>query len=135
MSEHENVQLVNKFLQDHDVASLAPDAVYHDFTLPEPLRGREAISRQLDMLYKTAFPGARDEIRQITAGEDRVVAEVNFVGVNSGNLMGIPATNRSVELPICEVFSVDGDQIREIRVYYDASSLTRQLGVASATPK
>jgi steroid delta-isomerase-like uncharacterized protein len=133
MSEEDNTRLIHTFLGNHDPALVAEDATYHDFTSPEPLRGRAAVGHMLDMLYRTAFPGAIDDIRHVTASGGRVVAEYVFRGVNSGNLMGLPATNRPVEIPMCAVFEVAGGAIQATRVYYDSALLTRQLGLAPAT--
>ncbi len=133
MSDEENIRLIQAFMQGHDPKMVADDATYQDFTSPEPLRGRVAVGQMLDMLYRTAFPDARSDIRQMMAGDGRVVVEFTFRGVNSGNLMGVPATHRQVEIPMCGVYEIAGEAIQAVRLYYDSAQLTRQLGLAPAT--
>ncbi|HEY3345483.1 MAG TPA: ester cyclase [Anaerolineaceae bacterium] len=133
MSDEDNIRLIHAFMGNHDPQLVAEDATYHDFTSPEPLRGRQAIGHMLEMLYRTAFPGAISEVRHVTADGRRIAVEYIFRGVNSGNLMGLPATNRPVEIPMCAVFEVSGGAIQAARVYYDSAMLTRQLGLAPAT--
>jgi steroid delta-isomerase-like uncharacterized protein len=133
MSQEDNIRLIHAFMGSHDPQLVADDATYHDFTSPEPLRGRQAIGHLLDMLYRTAFPGAISEIRHVTADGGRVVVEYVFRGVNAGNLMGLPATNRPVDIPMCGVFEIAGDAIQAARIYYDSAALTRQLGLAPAS--
>ena len=133
MSDQDNIRLVQAFMEKHDPALMAENATYQDFTSPEPLRGRQAIGHMLDMLYRTAFPGGTDEVRQVMAAGDRVAVEYTFRGVNSGNLMGLPATNRPVELPMCAVYEITEGAIQAARVYYDSAQLARQLGLAPAS--
>lgn len=133
MTDEDSIRLIQAFMGSHDPALIAEDATYHDFTTAEPLRGRAAIGHLLDMLYRTAFPGAMDEIRHVVAGDGRVVVEYVFRGVNAGNLMGLPATNREVEIPTCAVYDVAGGAIQAARVYYDSAQLTRQLGLVPAS--
>ncbi len=135
MSDEENIRLIQAFMETHDPKMVAEDATYQDFTSPEPLRGRQAVGHMLDMLYRTAFPDAHADIRQIMAGDGRVVVEFVFHGVNSGNLMGVPATNRQVEIPMCGVYEIAGGAIRSMRLYYDSAQLAGQLGLAPASAK
>jgi steroid delta-isomerase-like uncharacterized protein len=133
MSEEDNIRIIHTFMGNHDPLLMAEEATYHDFTTPEPLRGRTAIGHLLDMLYRTGFPGAISDIRHLTASGERVAVEYMFRGTNSGNLMGVPPTNRPVEIPMCAVFDVRDGLIQAARVYYDSALLTRQLGLAPAT--
>jgi steroid delta-isomerase-like uncharacterized protein len=133
MSNQENEKLVRDYMQEHDPRFLAPDAVMVDFTQPEQIRGQEAISRMLEMLYRTAFPGAHAEIQHVLAGDSSVSVEFIFHGVNDGNLMGIPATHREVRVPMCVVYDVQDGLIRQLRMYYDSALLTRQLGLGLAS--
>ncbi len=133
MKTQDNEQVVREFMTDHDPRYLAEDVIFYDYTLPEALRGREAVSRLLDMLYRNAFPGAKDRIQEVIACEPAVAEEYIFDGVNDGNLLGNPATHREVKIPMCMICTVDQDQIREVRLYYDSALLTRQLGMGAAS--
>jgi steroid delta-isomerase-like uncharacterized protein len=132
MSETENSQVVRQFITSRDQKYLSEDITFTDHTLPELLRGKAAVTRMLEMFYQTAFPGSRSDIHQVIQDGDQVVVEYTFKGENTGNLMGNPASNRRVELPMCEIHEVQGGLIRQIRVYYDSALLTKQLGLGPA---
>jgi steroid delta-isomerase-like uncharacterized protein len=132
MPENDPIQLVRRYMENHDPAFMAEDATLHDFTMPEPLKGRDAIAQFLDLFYRVAFPGSQAEIRDAVSDGQKVAVEFTFRGVNNGNLMGIPATGRSVEVPMCAVYEVENGVIQTGRMYYDSGLLTRQLGLAPA---
>jgi len=132
MPENDSIQLIHRFMENHDPSFMAEDATLRDYTMPEPIRGRTAVAQYLDMFYRVAFPGGQAEIRHTVSDGQQVAVEYTFRGVNNGNLMGIPATGRSVEIPMCAVYEVANGAIQAGRVYYDSGLITRQLGLAPA---
>lgn len=98
-------------------------AVYH---------GPEGFRRFLQS-YAEAFPDSRVEIGSVVADGDRVVVEFTARGTQTGPLAvpggEIPATRRSIEVPLCEVLEVRGGRIARGRSYWDSASMLRQLGV------
>ncbi len=127
MPAEASTRIVTSYLDTRDEQFIDEQATLEDYTVPEPLRGREEVTGWLDTLYHVAFPGARGEIRHITADDHSVAIEFTFTGVNSGSYLGRPPTGRRVVLPMCAVFDVDGSRIRRVRFYYDAAGLARQL--------
>ncbi len=125
----ENVEIVKAYLATHDAKYMAEDALFHDYSQPEPIKGRAAIGAMLDMFYHSAFSEASAEARCITADDSRVVYEFTFHGINSGPFMDHPPTGKRVEVPMCAVYDVEGGMIREGRLYYDSALLGRQLGL------
>ena len=79
------------------------------------------------------FRGPGAEIRHAISDGEKVAVEYTFRGVNTGNLMGIPATGRSVEIPMCAIYEVANGAIQTGRLYYNSGLLTRQLGLAPAS--
>jgi steroid delta-isomerase-like uncharacterized protein len=132
MVDKDKNQVVRQFITTYDPKYLSDDVVLVDHTLPEPLRGKAAVTRMLDMFYQTAFPGSKVDIQEMIQDANLVVVEYLFKGENAGNLMGNPATHRMVELPMCAIYEVEGGLIRQIRVYYDSALLTKQLGLGPA---
>ena len=51
-------------------------------------------------------------------------------GTHLGRLGGLPPTGRAYELPILSIFMFEGEDLVCERVYFDANTLLRQLGVA-----
>lgn len=81
--------------------------------------------------YLSAFADLTFEVRsELACGDDASVMELIVRGTHTGELDGIPATGRSIEMLLCNVIEVrDGKVLRE-RDYFDTMSLLRQLGVA-----
>lgn len=120
--------VVGAFAQDHDASRFAPDAVFHDATLPEPITGRDAIAAMFDAIYAVGFPDANPTVERITASGDRAVIEFRFEGTNTGPLFGHEPTGRAVSVPMAAVYQVEDGAIREGWLYYDAASYAAQIG-------
>ena len=84
--------------------------------------------------WLTALPDALIEIKHQVASEDAVVTEFFGRGTHSGPLTSpqgtIPPTGRKLDLRFCEVLRVANGKVTEGRVYYDTTTLLRQLGVS-----
>ena len=80
--------------------------------------------------FVAAVPDLTFEVRgAYPCGEDVSVIEVTVRGTHQAELEGIPATGRSIEVPVCNVIEArDGRVVRE-REYYDAMAIMQQLGV------
>jgi len=79
---------------------------------------------------RTAFPDQRNELVAIHHSDDAVVVEANLYGTHFGPYRGLPPTGRSFEMRFCAMFLFDGNQLICERVYFDAATVMRQLGIA-----
>jgi steroid delta-isomerase-like uncharacterized protein len=79
---------------------------------------------------RRAFPDQRNELLALHHADDAVLVEAVVRGTHEGPLGGLPPTGRSYELPILSIFGFDGDKLMVERVYFDANTILRQLGVA-----
>ena len=95
------------------------------------LVGRAAISAQA-AAYMRAVPDCRLEIRAAAETPDGAVVEWTFRGTHAGDLPGLPAQGEEVVLDGVSVCRMDGDLIREERVYWDAAILLVAAGVLEA---
>ena len=127
---HETRKLIEAFAHSHDPKYFAEDAVYTQMPLPSPLTGRDAIAAMLRLFYHDAFSEARGDLRTVAADTDKGLGFVEFVfrGRHSGDLMGIAATGRQVEVPMFGVYEIANGRIQQARLYYDMATLMRQLG-------
>lgn len=115
----------------HDPSHYAEDATFTNMTNPtQPLVGRDAIGAFLATFYGGAFTDAHGDEVELLIDGNLVMLEFLFRGDHTGDLFGIPATGKHVELPMMSVYGVDDGLIRWARLYYDAASLMRQLGLA-----
>jgi steroid delta-isomerase-like uncharacterized protein len=79
---------------------------------------------------RTAFPDQRNELIAMHHSEDAVVVEANLYGTHLGSFRGLPATGRKFEMRFCALFIFEEDRLICERVYFDAGTVLRQLGIA-----
>ena len=111
--------------------AFTPDGVRIEYALP-PARfeGREAIAAHAKDHSFTGVPDASLEIRSETRGEDgTVTVEWTWAGTHSGDLPGWPAQGEAVERHGVSVCQMEGDLIREERVYWDTATLLAGAGL------
>lgn len=85
----------------------------------------------IGQMFATAFPDGRLDIRAIhSAGPNVAIVEFTGRGTQTGELMGIPPTGRTMTLPVCSVIEVRDGQIIAEREYMDMLTMMQQLGVA-----
>lgn len=123
------LEVVLAFLEAHDPSYVAEDAVWQHMWQPEPLHGREAVAAMLRDFYEDGFADSHFEVHKLVADGNKVVGEGVLYGTHTGDFMGMPATGRSIELPIIAIFVVEDGSITEGRLYYDVGTMLAQLGM------
>jgi steroid delta-isomerase-like uncharacterized protein len=79
---------------------------------------------------RRAFPDQRNDLLALHHADDAVLVEAVVRGTHLGRLGSLPPTGRSYELPILAMFIFEGDRLECERVYFDANTVLRQLGIA-----
>jgi steroid delta-isomerase-like uncharacterized protein len=92
------------------------------------LEGPEA-GVEVTQAFISAFPDERLEVQRMHVADKVVVAELTVSGTHRGELMGLAATGRRMELPVCNVMEVRDGKIYAERAYMDMAHLMKQLGV------
>lgn len=111
---------------------VAADAVDHDPQRPFPDdRGVEAARKTADM-FMAAFPDTTYTIEQQVAEGDLVVTRWIARGTHEGELMGIPATQKSVEVSGIAIDRFSDGKIVESWGNWDTIGLMQQLGAIPA---
>jgi steroid delta-isomerase-like uncharacterized protein len=95
----------------------------------EVIDGGEAVAAMYDESY-TAFPDIVFTPLRIHHADDAVIVETEMSGTHEGPYRGLPPTGRRIKLVGCGVFVFEDDRLVCERVYGDAATLLRQLGVA-----
>jgi steroid delta-isomerase-like uncharacterized protein len=81
----------------------------------------------------SAFPDLRMDVQDIVADGAKVVARVRYTGTQRGEFQGMPATGKSVDVQLVDIFAFDGDgRVREHWGVADQLTLLQQLGVVPA---
>jgi steroid delta-isomerase-like uncharacterized protein len=79
---------------------------------------------------RTAFPDQRNELIALHHSDDAVIVEAMLYGTHRGSFRGLPATGRKFEMQFCAMFLFEEDRLMCERVYFDAGTILRQLGIA-----
>ena len=82
---------------------------------------------------RTAFPDQRNEPIAFHHADEALIAEFWLRGTHLGSFRGLPPTGRSFECRMAAFFVFGGPDNTELdceRVYFDAATILRQLGVA-----
>lgn len=93
----------------------------------------EAAVRRYYSETRTAFPDQRNRVLGLYPSGDAVIAEFVLEGTHRGRLRGLPPTNRSFVCSMMALFEFapGSTTICCERVYFDAATILRQLGLAS----
>jgi predicted ester cyclase len=84
--------------------------------------GRDALAAHTQG-YITAVPDCVLDVRGTTVAGDVTVLEWTYRGTHTGDIPGLEATGRDIDLPGVSVLKMDGDLVAEERVYWDAATL------------
>jgi steroid delta-isomerase-like uncharacterized protein len=79
---------------------------------------------------RTAFPDQRNEVLEVRHADDAVIVEFVLKGTHDGPLRGLPPTGRAFECRMTAFFVFEEDRLVCERVYFDAGTILRQLGLA-----
>ena len=131
----EDLEAFNAGDWDRMRACLAPDSVYEEAGTGRRFQGADEII-EANRGWKSAFPEAHGTLTDAFACGDRVAIEVTWSGTQSGALplpggAEVPATNREVRIPACQVMRIVDGKIAEARHYFDMLSMLEQLGTVS----
>ena len=124
------MSLINDRNLDAAFQLYAPDYVYHGPGGQE-LRGRDGI-RGLWELFLSAFPDLSASVDEFISEGDKVALRWRVTGTHTGEFLGIPASNRSMTLPITEVFRLENGILVEAWDQYDRQHLMEQIGPSPA---
>jgi steroid delta-isomerase-like uncharacterized protein len=137
MPEKDNLHLAEQALAamnardlDRYVKLLDNSYVGESELAPSALHGPDAARHMLEGFFK-AFPDLHFESEQIISAGDYLVARVRLTGTQKGSFMGIPATNKTINVQACNVMEVRNCKIIRGRVYADNAKMLQQLGVLS----
>jgi steroid delta-isomerase-like uncharacterized protein len=110
---------------------LAADAVYDEKASNRRLEGAGQIIEAFQG-WANAFPDSKATFIREFASGDTAVLELVWKGVHTGPLQtprgAIPASNKPIEIPACEVFRVEGEKIKSSSHYFDMLTLLKQIG-------
>jgi len=112
---------------------LAEHFVEHEVT-PTQDPTREG-AKGLFRMMMTAFPDLRFDAEDVMSIDDKVVARTRVTGTNSGTFMGMPPTDKSVNVQVIDILRFGDDGlVHEHWGVMDMMSMMQQLGVVPQGP-
>jgi steroid delta-isomerase-like uncharacterized protein len=135
MAIEDNKMVMNYFIDEvinNKNFEAANDLVAENFVEEIPFPGQEPGREGLKFALQSMFAGFPDMTwtvqEQIAEGE-KVVTRFTWTGTHKGDFMGIPATNKTVEVWGVVIDVVRNGLFAESRIIMDTMSLLQQLGV------
>ncbi|MBD2755445.1 ester cyclase [Spirosoma validum] len=135
MSLEENKQFMTSFIEEvinQKNLAAADKMVAEDFIehLPFPGQGpgREGLKFALNSMF-IGFPDMKWTVHEQIAEGEKVVTRFSWTGTHQGDFMGIPATQKRVDVWGVVIDVVKNNLFSESRIIMDTIGLLQQLGV------
>ena len=113
---------------------LAADAVYDEKGSNRRIQGAGAIVEAWQGWGKAIPDSKATFVREFASG-DTAVFEIVWKGVHTGPLQTptgtIPASNKPIEVPACQVVQVEGGKVKSVSHYFDMLTLLTQIGATT----
>lgn len=122
------------YFETHDVKYVAEDAVFRNLSTGQVHTGRAEIGAMLHFIYHVAFDARFETVSHVFT-ENKAVVEGFFKGRHIGEINGIGATNREVDVPLCVSYDLKDGLIQEARIYMLTDIMAKQLGVEPSGQK
>lgn len=143
MSAEDNKALIQRYIEAVDANDssdwsildeyIAEDFVAHNPPVPGVSLDRDGMKAAAE-IFRQGSPGKHEITLQI-AEADLVASYIVGHGVHSGELMGIPATNKEIETSGIAVHRIRDRKIVEYWSVVDVASVLQQVGVLPAPPE
>jgi steroid delta-isomerase-like uncharacterized protein len=114
---------------DHDVARTLGTfhrPHYRVVPLGGETVGAEAVKDLLGALFG-AFPDFAFDRAATYHADAAIIVEGRMRGTHRGTWAGMPASERSIDVPACCVFHFDDDRLMSESVYFDHATLLSQI--------
>lgn len=95
-------------------------------SLGPEMRGRAAFCDYMRCV-QAAFPDFHNEVQEMIAEGDRVVARLMYTGTHRGEIFGVAATGKTVSYAGAAFFRIENSQVVQGWVLGDVAGLVEQL--------
>ena len=124
-----HIRLENEHDLEGVLATFGDHARYDDEPWGEHYEGRDGV-RSFYQQLMAALPDLVIDVQRRHVTDDAILVEVMIRGTHLGAWRSLPPTGRRVEIPLCGVYTFDGDdQLAGEKIYYDRGTVLKQLGV------
>lgn len=124
-------QVGNSVFNRHDFSVLDghmnEDYIQHNPLVPQ---GRDGFRSYFEDAFR-AVPDWKYELKKLISGGDFVWVHGTYSGTQTGDWLGIPATNRPFAFEAVDIFRLEDGRLAEHWDVMDVYGLFKQLGVVS----
>ena len=117
---------INRGNFDALAAVMSEDFVEHDVVSGMPPTKAGVIQFFTDM--RKSFSNLTLTVEDMIVEGDKVFARATMTGTNVGEFMGMPATNRQIEVPVADYFRLENGKVAEHWGVTDTGIMKEQLG-------
>ena len=112
---------------------LADDFIEHEET-PGLAPTKDGV-KEFFRMQIAAFPDLQLHVEDVLASGDKAVARVRVTGTHQGELMGIPATGKGIDVQLIDIVRFGDDGLgREHWGVFDLMKMMQQIGVVPEGP-
>jgi predicted ester cyclase len=143
MSIEDNKAFIRRYIQaidDNQTSDwsildqyIADDFVAHNMAVPGASLDREGM-KQVAEFFRQATPG-KHEVRLQVAEDDLVTSLIIGFGTHTGELFGIPPTNKEVETEGIAIHRIRDGKIVEYWAVSDVARVLQQVGALPGPPQ
>lgn len=108
----------------------AENAIYCNYGTGAVDTGR-AIIQQKEEAFPKAFPDGKFRSEGIFSDGDYVILRWNADGTNTESLMGMPPTNKFVDVHGAQIFLIQNGKIQQVWDYWNMADFMKQMGLGS----
>jgi steroid delta-isomerase-like uncharacterized protein len=119
------VEMINTHNPDLEGRFLAEDYINHEALFSA--EGREA-NQQFWAAFFTGLPDVSVTMEDLVISGDRVVGRFTYRGTHTGDLVGIPATGKPVEMRSIDIWRVQNGMFAEHWDEINAMQMFQQIG-------
>ncbi|MBE7202933.1 MAG: ester cyclase [Parafilimonas terrae] len=109
---------------------IAPEFRRHDPGLPFQVVGPGGVKQLADALHP-GIPDMQLPIEDVIAEGEKVLVRLRVKGTHGGELMGLPATGKPIDIGVMDLFHVRDGVLVEHWALLDNLGMLKQLGVSS----
>jgi steroid delta-isomerase-like uncharacterized protein len=132
MASEENVTIARRFFaeQDRRKGPLAPEICAPGYTVHVPgfplmdLAGHTEFAKA----FYAAFPDLKHTIEEAFATEEKAAVRFTITGTHQGELMGIPASGKPIEISGIAIFHIVGGKVEQLYPNFDQIGMMQQIG-------
>jgi steroid delta-isomerase-like uncharacterized protein len=114
-------------------ASVDKNIVYDEKGTGRRVEGVDALIELLKG-WGRALPDSKATFNETMVSGNSAVFEVVWKGTHSGPLATpngtVPASNKPIDVPACQVLTVEGDKVKKFTHYFNLMTLLTQIGAA-----